>query len=427
MKRRVFSNVYYAISITILVVSLSAITTFAAEYHVTTTGNDSTGDGSIGNPWATPYAAEKLNSGDTLYIHAGTYSVNGGVSSGVQVVSGTTITNYPGDRPFLDTGSSPTGPTFVVNGDSNVTISGMKIRGMIWLDGGASNITIENNEVYGGGQTADDFGCLFFTAGVTTNHSNITIRNNYFHDNSNQVSSRNSPILQLYDTDTIVIEYNTFENSADSAIRLKDDQNDVVIRYNFFLNSGGADIEGGNQDQGYNVDIYNNVMVRNKANFRFGSIATESYLDNWNIYNNTIVGPINGIIASNTSQNINVWNNIVYDAVDYFIFTGGVGGATSYSDYNQFYDAGSGGVIDSDFDSNSITTNPNFINASGTDPEDFKRTSYPSDGRGGGYNAVIGAWLSDDTPSQIGAGDKLYTTPPPPEGTISAPRDFKIE
>lgn len=50
----------------------------AATYYVKTTGNDTTGDGSNGNPWLTvPKGLRSLSAGDTLNICAGTYSITG--------------------------------------------------------------------------------------------------------------------------------------------------------------------------------------------------------------------------------------------------------------------------------------------------------------------------------------------------------------
>lgn len=47
-----------------------------ASYYVTTTGNDTTGDGSSGNPWATPgKAGGSLAVDDILYIAEGTYTI----------------------------------------------------------------------------------------------------------------------------------------------------------------------------------------------------------------------------------------------------------------------------------------------------------------------------------------------------------------
>ena len=47
-----------------------------AEYYVKTSGNDSTGDGSSGNPWASPgKAGGSLTNNDILYIEEGTYTI----------------------------------------------------------------------------------------------------------------------------------------------------------------------------------------------------------------------------------------------------------------------------------------------------------------------------------------------------------------
>lgn len=47
-----------------------------ATYYVKTSGNDTTGDGSSGNPWATPgKAGGSLAGDDILYIEEGTYSI----------------------------------------------------------------------------------------------------------------------------------------------------------------------------------------------------------------------------------------------------------------------------------------------------------------------------------------------------------------
>ena len=47
-----------------------------ATIYVATTGNDSTGDGSVGNPYASPgKAASVAGSGDTIYVKSGTYTL----------------------------------------------------------------------------------------------------------------------------------------------------------------------------------------------------------------------------------------------------------------------------------------------------------------------------------------------------------------
>jgi hypothetical protein len=62
----------------------------AATYYVATTGNDTTGDGSVGNPWATVQKGINVaQAGDTVLVGAGTYSEN--VSSARNGTSGSRI------------------------------------------------------------------------------------------------------------------------------------------------------------------------------------------------------------------------------------------------------------------------------------------------------------------------------------------------
>jgi parallel beta-helix repeat protein len=58
----------------ILLVSVKCFSQTA--WHVSTTGNDATGTGSAGNPWASLYKATSTvtTAGDTIRLHAGTYS-----------------------------------------------------------------------------------------------------------------------------------------------------------------------------------------------------------------------------------------------------------------------------------------------------------------------------------------------------------------
>lgn len=60
--------------ILISAILLVSLTVFGATYHVTKTGNDSTGDGSVGSPWLTVQKGfDSVNPGDTLLIGAGYY------------------------------------------------------------------------------------------------------------------------------------------------------------------------------------------------------------------------------------------------------------------------------------------------------------------------------------------------------------------
>lgn len=93
---------------------LLSLTLGATTYYVSTTGNDGTGDGSLGAPWATwQKGFTELAAGDTLYIRGGTYTPAatyqapryfGVVVNGVSGASGSKISvlNYPNETPVLD-------------------------------------------------------------------------------------------------------------------------------------------------------------------------------------------------------------------------------------------------------------------------------------------------------------------------------------
>src|SRR5690606_7327633 len=52
-----------------------AVTAKATTYYISTTGNDATGDGSIGSPWKTLYKATSVvTSGNIIHVNAGTYT-----------------------------------------------------------------------------------------------------------------------------------------------------------------------------------------------------------------------------------------------------------------------------------------------------------------------------------------------------------------
>jgi hypothetical protein len=68
-----------------------------ADVYVATSGNDSTGDGSSGNPYASPGKAVGVASaGDTIWVKAGTYSIT------------STTPNISGGRVKIESGSGPT-------------------------------------------------------------------------------------------------------------------------------------------------------------------------------------------------------------------------------------------------------------------------------------------------------------------------------
>lgn len=90
----------------LLLLALLACSGHAATWYVSTTGNDTTGTGSEGNPWRTiVHGINSMSGGDTLLIRAGTYEEQpyGTSGTGIETKSGlsnaqrTVIRAYPGE------------------------------------------------------------------------------------------------------------------------------------------------------------------------------------------------------------------------------------------------------------------------------------------------------------------------------------------
>jgi len=145
-------------------------------WYVAPTGSDSTGDGSIGNPWATPHqvgtkiAAAAIADGDTVLFRGGTYSLANGTvfSTNHPAAKWITLAAYPGET-----------PVFTLANASNVPL-----------------LTVQNN----GG------------AGKMYRFSGLTLR-------ATASQTTNRPIVNIQGTPTsdIILDHNDLANADDSA------------------------------------------------------------------------------------------------------------------------------------------------------------------------------------------------------------------
>jgi hypothetical protein len=107
----------------------------AADYYVTTTGHDDTGDGSSANPWRTiQHAADSILAGDTVHVAAGTYDERVTVTTGGTSGSGVTFS-----------GTSAICRGFALATKHHVTIRGFEIDhggGEAWPYAG---VTLDNS------------------------------------------------------------------------------------------------------------------------------------------------------------------------------------------------------------------------------------------------------------------------------------------
>lgn len=187
-----------------------AIEPVVSTWHVATSGNDTSGDGSEGNPWQTiQYAIDQSFSGDTIIVHPGEYEAGNQVGT-----SDLTIKSSNGPEETTVHGSIIIG--FDVTAP-NVVIHGFDITACdvgIMLENGASNSTIENN-------TIEYNGC-----GIEVNSQDNLIINNTITYNGHGIwiEAGNNKVLG-----------NNILNNAvtpDSGVHVTGDLTDVCIEFN---------------------------------------------------------------------------------------------------------------------------------------------------------------------------------------------------
>jgi len=88
----------------LILLLLSASFANAAKWYCAPTGNDVTGNGSIGNPYFSLTTAwTAASAGDTIYMRGGTYSYN--VAQNIRSKANMKVWNYPGEVPIFHRGN----------------------------------------------------------------------------------------------------------------------------------------------------------------------------------------------------------------------------------------------------------------------------------------------------------------------------------
>jgi hypothetical protein len=203
-------------------------------YYVATDGSDTTGDGSVANPWATiTHALDSVPDGSTVLVRPGTYfgrvRLRGAFSQGVTVRS-----EVPYQARLRHDATVVT--CFYGQG---ITLEGFDIA---HSGPGAGALVIQIQDLRGdpGGDDAV---------------SDITLRNNVIHD------SFNNDLLKVnYGARDVLVEGNVFYNQTGSDEHI--DANgvtDVVIQGNIFFN----DFEGSGRTNGNDTSSF--IVIKNSA------------------------------------------------------------------------------------------------------------------------------------------------------------------
>lgn len=428
---------------------------YAAKYYVASEDPNASDSnpGSENYPWLTlNKATGTAVAGDTVVVKAGTYidisakgsypypafnpSNNGLAGNYITFISepklAATIQAY-----YWNGTTSDWYMAWGLKDKQYIAIDGFKITGGFRAYN-SNNITIKNCEVKGGFHPPSDPSLLWGIAFELTN--NGLIQNNYVHSllESGNSSHNTACIMVFGNSKNNIIENNSVNGSNKeiySAYGVKAGRTDDNIwRYNF-----GSDVASGFYGMGstdgsfsmYRSAIYQNIIINADS---FIEMYKKSI--DFKVYNNTAYNCDFFIWAiEDSSSGLELWNNISISTNKNFIRWNTYASPSAtpdalidYSDYNadsitNWYVREASTVTYTlaqwvsytTFGDNSTSTTPSVINAGGTSPEDYKRTAYPSDGRGGEHASVMGAYITGNETIGVDVGFP------------KAPHKFKIE
>ena len=196
----------------------------AAIFYVATTGSDTTGTGSAGNPWATlTHATATVPDGSTVLVKPGVYNgrqqLTGNFATGITLRS---------ETPYA---------AILQNSDRVITIYG--------YSGLVRGLTIEGFEIRHSGPGASPL-VVHIDGGGDQSVTDITLRNNIIHD------SYDNDLLKINNAATdVTVQGNLFYNQSgsDEHIDVNSVEN-IWIGDNVFLNDFAGSGRSNNNDTG---------------------------------------------------------------------------------------------------------------------------------------------------------------------------------
>jgi parallel beta-helix repeat protein len=232
-------------------------------YYVATTGSDTTGDGSAGNPWATiGYALNQTVCGDTIKVAAGTYNENIALKGGVQVLgAGSDVTTIQGSGNSSVVTADGVGPSTRLDG---FTITGGHAQdggGMYNTNGASPTVS---NCVFAGNSA--DYG-----GGIRNSDSSPTVTNCTFSGNTAWMGGAMNNI----NSSPVVTNCIFSGNSAEYGGGMYNTNNSSATVTNCVFSANTAFRGGGMFNyQDASPSITNNIIVSNNASDTGGGIYT---------------------------------------------------------------------------------------------------------------------------------------------------------
>ena len=283
-------------------VAVSSIS-IAAEYYVSTTGNDTTGTGSTGSPYRTIQHVldNVVVSGDVIILRAGTYNENIRIRR-----ASITIQSMTGEwaviQSVINDEDKGTAVKFDVDSDGS-RLQRVEVIGGYWYGikfntewgwvepnegSGACNIIIEDCKIHDTGQA-----CIKVTPGC----DDITIRRCEIY-NSGRRSPDSAEAIDNVNGDRMLVQQCYIHDITATGLYAKGGANGTVIERCLVKNCGGAGILLGFDtspeffDTAVNPDYYENIdgTIRNCIvdNTQYSGIGMYA-AKNAKIYNNTLV------------------------------------------------------------------------------------------------------------------------------------------
>jgi len=291
---------------------------FAAEVYVSSTGNDTTGNGTSSNPYATiTKALPLISGGDTIYCQ-GSITDSFTIPASVAGSAGapTTITTAPSQTCSIDGGGALNNAVITIATNANyITISNLSLTNarlygiLLDWDSSASNLTISGNTIYG--MTNGNIN-------IYLNHAaNLIVSNNTIYGDGSDAYG-----MWISYAANSVIEKNKVYGFTTTGIALDHDSDNSVIKNNWVYDihgGSGLDLAGIHVLNTDNVGVYNNDVVCEGATNSIPGIKMSADVE--------------------TTTNIEIKNNIL-DSCYYGIQIDSNCTSGFASDYNNFYNLG---------------------------------------------------------------------------------------
>jgi len=387
-----------ALCLLLLLSALLSGSAFATDIFVATNGNDSTGNGSIGAPYATlTKAVSVAAAGDTINMRAGSYTQHLYWDSGPNGAPGAyiTIQAYDGDRTVSLTGESGRANTIDLPGRQYIKLIGLEVTAS--QTGGYYPVKVGAYAAH-----VDVLRCYIHDSGTgdvvkLTVSDYVTVEGCEISYPGGQSPSGNNQGIDNVDVDYAIYRNNYFHHMADLAFYAKGGAENCIAEGNVIYGVGSAPdfpappiYLGGETDfefmDGATFQTYN-MIVRNNIVTDWGGGGVSS-CDSYHgyVYNNAFINcgnPTNnwGLVWQRTStdawtpatEGFYVFNNIFLDTRGQMptVYRYHSGNYSDWQhDYNNFYNNGSAmpsaGMWDPNVEAHSTFGNPNLTRSGGT-------------------------------------------------------------